>query len=176
MAPKICPIDSWSNAGTGRLIEEVARAGFQVDGIDRSRSMLAVVNCRISQPPSETQALIRLHRLDMGDFCFNQGFGRVIVAANSFRELKTHSEQNSCLRCVHKHVHSDGMYLITERRFHPERFAPRDHVSWSRPITHPVTNDVVQRKSLVGLSEAVSGSRGIHGVQNSARWPLGNTG
>ena len=41
------------------------------------------------------------------------------------------------------------------------RFTPRDHVPWSRPITHSVTNDVVQRKALVGLSEGSKRTKGF---------------
>ena len=139
--------------GTGRLIEEVARAGFQVDGIDLARGMLEAANCRMSQLSTETRSLIQLHGFDMQNFCFDKEFGLIILADNSFRELKTCTEQISCLQCVHKHLRFDGRFLVTERRFDPERFAPRDHVTWSSPITHPVTNDVVQRKVVVELSE-----------------------
>ena len=139
--------------GMGQLMEEVARLGFQMDGIDLSRGMLEMANRRISQLSAEIQALIRLHRLDMVNFCFNQEIGLVILAVNSFRELKTPPEQISCLRCVHKYLRSGVLFLLTEHRFDRDRFAPRDYVPWSSPITHPVTNDVVQRKAVAGLSE-----------------------
>lgn len=148
--------------GTARLLVEIARAGFAIDGIDLSPGMLEIAERRIAQLPSEIRSLIRTHRMDMSDFHLNRMFGLIFIADNSLRELKTSEQQLSCLKCIQRHLRPGGKCLITERRFDPEKFAHGRHdIPWAEPISHPVTGDLVQRKIAVELSEDGKWIRGV---------------
>ena len=121
--------------GTARLLVALAWASFEADGIDLSTSMLEVAKKHISLLPSQICCRIRLHHMDMSSFALDQKIGLIFIADNSFRELKTREQQLSCLRCVRHHLHPDGKFLMTERRFDPQRFrsGQRD-MAWSSPI------------------------------------------
>ena len=75
--------------GTGRLLVAIAEAGFEAEGIDLSSCMLNIATKRISGLSPEVASRIRLHRMDMTTFELDRRFGLVIIADNSFSELKT---------------------------------------------------------------------------------------
>lgn len=148
--------------GTARLLVSIARAGFDIDGIDLSTGMLEIAKKRISQLSLEIQRRIQLYNMDMSDFKLDRKFALIFIADNSFRELKTKEQQLSCLRCVHNHLRPGGKFLVTVRRFDPSKFVGgRRDTLWSEPIRHPVTGDLVKRKVEIQLTE---NGRWIHGV------------
>ena len=140
--------------GTGRLLISIAKEGYEVFGIDLSTNMLRSARERVSQLPLEVQKRIRLHNMDMSDFQLDREFGLIFIADNSFRQLKTKEQHLSCLRCVHHHLRPGGKFLMAERRFDPTRFVNgRRSWSWSEPIRHPETGDLVTRRIETQLVE-----------------------
>ena len=103
--------------GTGRLLLELAKAGYEIDGIDLSETMLGNAQERINDQPQEIQSRIRLYKMDMSHFNLDREYSLIIIADNSFRELKKTNQQRSCLQCIHQHMRADGKFLMTERRF-----------------------------------------------------------
>ena len=103
-------------SGTGRLLLELAKVGYDIDGIDLSETMLGVARDRIAAQPLNVQIRIRLRRMDMSSFALDYEYGLIVIADNSSRELKETGRQQSCLQCVHRHLRSDGKFLMTERR------------------------------------------------------------
>ncbi len=133
--------------GTGRLLTCLAKESDNVVGIDLSSAMLNLANERISQLPIEIQERIQVCSMDMSNFRFNQIFCLILIADNSFRELKSKDEQRSCLKCVRDHLQTNGKVLVTVRRFDPTEFIDdRRNVPWSDPMRHPTTGGVVTRK------------------------------
>ena len=83
----------------------------------------------------------------MSNFQLDRRFGLIYVADNSFRELNTKQQQRSCLKCVYHHLQPDGKFLVTERRFDRSKFVNgRRQFQWSKPIRHPGSGNMVQRK------------------------------
>ena len=139
--------------GTGRLLCRLARAGFDVVGLDLSDAMLALARKNISMLPPEAGRRITLMRRDMSDFDLGGKFGLVFIADNSFRAVGTRRGMLSCLWCVRRHLAPGGKVLITERRFDPSQYAGARQVSrWSTPRPHPETGYLVSRKVEVSLS------------------------
>lgn len=140
--------------GTGRLLTAIAQAGFDVEGIDLSSGMLKIASKHISQLPSEAASHIRLHNINMVDFELDSKFSLIVIADNSFSELKTGEQQISCLRCVQRHLQPGGKLLVTVRRFEPSSFSNgRRMLDWSEPFYHPVTHETVQRRGEMTLVE-----------------------
>lgn len=81
--------------GTGRLLCRLARACFDVVGLDLSDAMLALARKNISMLPPEAGRRITLMRRDMSDFDLGGKFGLVFIADNSFREVGT---RRGCFR------------------------------------------------------------------------------
>jgi SAM-dependent methyltransferase len=148
--------------GTGRLLLEIAKAGYEIDGIDLSKTMLDLAQGRIAVQPPDIQSRIRLHRMDMSSFALDHEYGLIIIADNSFRELKETNRQRSFLKCVHKHLRSDGKFLMTERRFDISHlYNGCFEYPWSATIRNPDTGDLVRRKILLNLAPDEKSIRGI---------------
>jgi len=140
--------------GAGRLLIEIARQGFDCDGIDLSPNMLAIAENNVSALPMDISSRVRLHNMDMADFDLGRKFGLAIVADNSFRELVTMPQQESCLRCVYRHLRRGGKLLVTVRRFDPSRYQDgRREWGWSTPLRNPVSGEIVTRKVESELTE-----------------------
>jgi SAM-dependent methyltransferase len=149
-------------SGTGRLLLEIAKSGYQIDGIDLSETMHGVARDRITAQPLDIQSRIRLHRMDMSSFSLDREYSLIIIADNSFRELKEEDRQLSCLRCIHRHLRSNGRFLMTERRFDISHlFDGAYEYPWSAVIRNPQTGDLVRRKVLLKLAADNKAIRGI---------------
>jgi len=132
--------------GSGRILTAIAEAGCEVEGIDLSTGMLKMANERISRLSNEVASRIVLHHADITGFKLERLFGLVVISDNSFHELGTREQQLSCLKCVYRHLRSDGKLMVTVRRFEPSAFVGGKRVSeWSEPIRHPATQDLVRR-------------------------------
>lgn len=140
--------------GTARLLVTIAQAGFAIEGIDLSSGMLKIARERISKLSPEVASRIRLHNMDMTSFELDRTFCLIMMADNSFSELKTREQQLSCLKSVHRHLQSDGRFLVTVRRFEPSNFLNSRRVfGWSKPLYHPVTHEMVKRRGEMKLVE-----------------------
>jgi len=140
--------------GTGRLLVDLAKAGYEMEGIDLSPAMLRMTKERISQLPPEVQRRIQFHLVDMSNFLLKREFGLILIADNSFQALKLPEQRIGCLKSVCNHLRSDGKFLVTVRRFDPKRYVTeRRDTPWSEPIPHPVTGNLVRRMVRLRLDE-----------------------
>lgn len=106
--------------GTGIITLDLARAGFQVTGVDKSSEVLEVARERIAREDAEVRSRITLAEADMKDVELGQTFGAVFVTGNSFGYLTDMAAQRSCLRAVHGHLRPGGLLVIQERNYTPE--------------------------------------------------------
>jgi SAM-dependent methyltransferase len=121
--------------GTGRLLYEIAQAGFDVAGIDLSKTMMGIAEKQMSHLSPDIRSHIKLHMIDMTDFHLDQDFGLVILSSNSLSELETRDKQLSCFRCTLNHLRPGGKFLVTVRRFDPSLYVDgRYSTSWSQPM------------------------------------------
>ncbi len=99
-------------SGTGRTLIPLARAGFEVTGIDFAPRMLAICRRKLAQEPNEVQARACLVRADMRRFRIRRKFQLAVVPYYSFQFLRTISEQMECLASIRRHLLPGGRLVI----------------------------------------------------------------
>jgi SAM-dependent methyltransferase len=98
--------------GTGRVLLPLARAGFDVTGIELSQAMLDKLQAKLDKEPREVQARVALKCADMRDYQFTRKFKLVFCAFNSFLHLLTTDDQLACLASIREYLADDGMLCI----------------------------------------------------------------
>lgn len=87
--------------GTGRVLIPIARAGFQITGIDLSSRMLSMCRDKLMRESADTQSNVAaLINCNMSDFSLRQHFDLVIIPFFTFNYLLTSTEQLSCLSSI----------------------------------------------------------------------------
>ncbi len=104
--------------GTGRVTIPIARLGLDVTGLDVVPQMLDRA-CRKS-----AGLPVRWVEADGRDFNLGQQFRFIFLTGNAFQQFLTNADQDGLLRCVHAHLHDDGLFA----------FETRNPV-WSTPTT-----------------------------------------
>ena len=94
--------------GTGRIAIPLAKEGYEVTGIDASKSMLE----RAEKKLSEEQLPIRLIKADIRAFDIGSDFSLVIIPANSIVHLHSVDDFRALLQCVRKHLRPRGTFII----------------------------------------------------------------
>jgi len=97
--------------GTGRLLVPLARAGFQVDGVDRSPAMLARAADRLSREGIEH---VRLYRADFTalDQFPARVYSLAILAVNAFLHVQTRAGQRAALSHIHRVLRPGGLLVL----------------------------------------------------------------
>jgi SAM-dependent methyltransferase len=140
--------------GTGRLLAELAKSGFEVVGLDISPKMLEIANKNVNKLPSDIKNGITFQKQDITKFDLGRQFGLIYIADNSFRELTSRETQLFCLKAVHKHLTPNGLFLLTVRRFDFSSFVDGKLVTpWSKILIDPLTGNKVTRQVEFVLSE-----------------------
>jgi len=140
-------------AGTGRAALPLARAGFEVWGIEISEAMLdrALLKAGASPPA-------RLHLLpgDMRDFQLEQAFDLIFAGLGAFHHLITADDQRACLRCVERHLAPGGLFVCDLRSLLHSDWEPGDSVpllhDWTRAL--PATGETVTKLRSVRVDRA----------------------
>jgi SAM-dependent methyltransferase len=120
--------------GTGRVTQQIARAGVPVVGLDNSDSMLSLARARLNRQP-ELALRARLVYGDMRSFAIPAStltsqssaqpehsdlqpltsslqFALVIVPFNTFMHLLTAADQLALLACAHRHLRPGGRLAL----------------------------------------------------------------
>jgi SAM-dependent methyltransferase len=98
--------------GTGRVALPLAQGGYEVVGIDNSKTMLAEAR-RSLDSVGAGKGSLELIEGDMTDFSFDRRFGMVFVAANTFQHLLTTEEQAACIRCATACLAPRGIFAMS---------------------------------------------------------------
>jgi len=98
--------------GTGRVLIPTAREGIEIVGLDLSPSMLAFCRKKLAQEPEEVQARVQLLEGDMCDFDLRREFNLVTTPFRPFQHLVAIEDQMACLKCIHRHLTSDGTFVL----------------------------------------------------------------
>lgn len=137
--------------GTGRVAFPLARAGFDVTGVDRAPGMIAIA--RAKQRESGLKNL-RLVRGNMTRFDLGQRVGLTIIAYRAFQHLLTPKDQRACLDRVRRHLRRRGRLIV--HLFDPKLefcIPTSPPLNSKKPTAHdPVTGqdvglDVIDRKT-----------------------------
>ena len=98
-------------AGTGRVTFALAGAGYEVVALEQSQSMLSAAKRRLDHSPQEVADRISLIEGTMIDFSLHREFPLIIIPT-SFAHALTFEDQSSTMKCVHKHLTSDGLFVL----------------------------------------------------------------
>ena len=140
--------------GAGRLVAALAEAGFETAGIDLSATMIALAQRHVDSLPPNVQTRVSLHQSDMTAFDLKGPFGSIVIADNSFGELRNRGEQIACLRCANDHLVPGGRLLMAVRRFDSSAFRDnRLQTDWTSRVHDPATGESVRRSLDLKLVE-----------------------
>lgn len=98
--------------GTGRVSILLAEHGYRVYGVDLSDDMLEQFRLKLDKLPDEVKNRTFIHNGDMCDFELNGRFSMIIIPFRGFQALITEDEQRKCLKCVHKHLDDNGVFIL----------------------------------------------------------------
>ena len=94
--------------GTGRLLEPIAREGFNVVGLDRAPSMLKIARAKVAMLPPDVSALIEIVDGDMRANALNRQFKLAIIPYRAFLHLLTVQDHRAALASIHEHLEDGG--------------------------------------------------------------------
>lgn len=114
--------------GTGRIMLELARTGFDIAGIDNSRELLSILKKKALQLKIEPQ----IKEGDMQGFSLDRMFRTVIIPFSSFQHLLNTKEQEACLASVKRHLLQEGVLIIDI--FNPDLNRPENLVTHQRTV------------------------------------------
>jgi SAM-dependent methyltransferase len=99
-------------SGTGRLMLPLARAGYEVTGVDTSPHMLARCRQRLANEPPEVQERVVVFEADMTSFALSREFALIFCAFGSFHHLSTVDQQLQCLQRCREHLRPGGTLVL----------------------------------------------------------------
>jgi SAM-dependent methyltransferase len=98
--------------GTGRVMLQIARAGYRIDGLDLSSAMLSKCREKLDAQPAEVRNRARLIQGDMTNFTADRTYGLVIIPFRAFQHLIAVADQIVCLRAVHSALAEHGNLVL----------------------------------------------------------------
>ena len=84
--------------GTGRVLLKIAREGVEIEGLDNSRPMLAVLRKHLDAESPEVCSKVKLHQGDMRDFHLARKFPLVIIPFRPLQHMYTQEDQLAALK------------------------------------------------------------------------------
>lgn len=111
--------------GSGRLVLELARRGWQVDGFDASVPMLDYARERLA----EAGLRARLWPDRLQDFTAPGSYDLAHCLVSTFKYLLTEADARACLRRVADALRPDGIFVLGLHLSEYERTRP-DHERW----------------------------------------------
>lgn len=112
--------------GTGRLMYRLAKAGFEVSGLDLNPKAVAYCNERLKRHGFAETAFVA----DMTDFQLNRKADVAFNMINSFRHLQTAKGAKAHLQCVADCLRKGGLYVLG-LHLTPTGCSPSEEESWS---------------------------------------------
>lgn len=141
--------------GSGRVTQQIARAGANIVGLDNSEPMLSLARAKLNRQP-ELADRTRLVYGDMKNFDLGQQFGLAIVPFNTFMHLLTTADQLAMLACSRKHLLPGGLLVLDLTNPSPAYTdPPTESLTLERTFRDDVNNLTVQQFSSIRLDRTV---------------------
>jgi SAM-dependent methyltransferase len=115
--------------GTGRVLIPLARAGFEVVGLDLSEHMLARCRARREAEAQVVRDRARLTQADMRDFGLGEKFALITTPFRPFQHLLQIEDQLACLRCANGHLAPRGRLILDLFQPNPLLLAGEQHMA-----------------------------------------------
>lgn len=94
--------------GTGRLLVQFAKAGYEVSGNDLNEKAIEYCNQRLARHGFSPTAFVG----DMADFAVKKKYDAAYNLINTFRHLPTEQTAEAHFRCVADALNKGGIYLL----------------------------------------------------------------
>lgn len=101
-----------AGCGTGRILLPLARAGFEIVGIDINTSRLAICETKLAEESDKTRARASAVFGDMCNFSLNREFALLITPFRSFQHLLTSKDQRTALLNMKRHLQPNGNLIL----------------------------------------------------------------
>ena len=108
--------------GTGRITIALAKAGFEVTGIDYADGMLQEAREKSAKAGVEIEWV----KGDMRDFNLGKKFSLIILAGNTLCHLLTLADFEACASAVRGHLTQNGRFVISV-------FVPKNELLINKP-------------------------------------------
>lgn len=95
-------------SGTARISLALAKAGFQVRGIELSEAMLLKARARVTE--AKLEKLIILQQGDMRQFSLAEQFQLIIAPFNALMHLYSLQDQDDALTSIRRHLAPGGIF------------------------------------------------------------------
>ena len=125
--------------GTGRLMFRLAKAGYEVSGLDLNKKAVQYCNDRLTRHGLAGQAFVG----DMTKFRLGDQVDAAFNMINSFRHLLDEQQARSHLRCVAQGLRTGGIYVLG-LHLTPTLVEPMGEESWSARRGHLCVNTHLQ--------------------------------
>lgn len=112
--------------GTGRLLYRLAKAGYDVSGIDLNPHAVEYCNRRLTKHGCQARAEVA----DMTQYVLRPRADAAFNMINSFRHLITEEQAEQHLDCVAQSLKKNGLYVLG-LHLTPTKCQPMDEESWS---------------------------------------------
>jgi SAM-dependent methyltransferase len=98
--------------GTGRVLLPLARAGFEITGLDLSAPMLQRCSAKLQEESQEIRDRARLVAADMTAFDLGRRFAAILCPFAGFQQLRRVDQQLACLDRCRRHLRPQGRLVL----------------------------------------------------------------
>jgi len=98
--------------GTGRITIPLAKAGYEIWGVELSTTMILQFKNKLKELPDNISNKIHLLNDDMSNFLIKQQFSLILLPCRSFQLLLDEESEIKCLKNIYNHLSDDGTFII----------------------------------------------------------------
>lgn len=126
-------------SGTGRILVPLARAGFEVTGVDVSDDMMAMCRQKLDNESPEVRSRTRIIKADVVDLHLTDKFDLVIAPCNFINCLTGPDEGFAALQSAKRHLRDGGIFILDNSIPDVPYMVKSNGVSKTFEFTHPLT-------------------------------------
>ncbi len=132
--------------GSGRVALALARAGFEVVGVDASQNMLDRLTQKVERAPRAVRERLSVRAGDMRRVRLGRRFPLVVAPFNVFLHLDSRQDAERFLARVREHLEPEGEFVFDVSVPHPDDLGA-DPEEWHRAprFVHPKTKRWTQQ-------------------------------
>ena len=144
--------------GSGRLTIPIARAGYEIDGVDSSGAMLRRLNEKLMACDLATRERVRTFCVDMLRFPPDRMYSIVILPYNSLQYLETRERVAALFSRAFASVRVGGLFLFDVRRINAADYAKGEKtvIDWlNKPVVDEKTGISVGSRFVSSFDRAM---------------------